>query len=166
VSLGIQFTKKAAPVSFMADTRPDWLDAHDKCIGIAIYAHLEYFQDVATRFTLLPKFVSRAAEEHDFTRPHSFGECFQVHETQHQDVAGAQILNDGRNQPAGFLKIEFHFPYLPFVAVENKKPAGAWCASGLKSGLFSESLSTPQRARRVAVMMMRPSFECSVHCEL
>jgi hypothetical protein len=49
---------------------------------------------------------------------------------------------------------------------ENKNPAGAWCASGLESALFSESLCTPQRARRMAVMMMvamRASFGGAVH---
>jgi hypothetical protein len=40
---------------------------------------------------------------------------------------------------------------------KNKNPAGALCASGPMSALFSDSLcSTPYRARRVAVMVMRP----------
>jgi hypothetical protein len=47
---------------------------------------------------------------------------------------------------------------------ENKKPAGAYCASGPKSALFSESLCTPQQARHVAVIMMvRPRCLCAVH---
>jgi len=37
---------------------------------------------------------------------------------------------------------------------QNKKPAGAFCASGPMSALFSESLCTPHRARRMAVMVM------------
>jgi hypothetical protein len=37
---------------------------------------------------------------------------------------------------------------------ENKKPAGAYCASGSMSALCRETLCTPHRARRVAVMMM------------
>jgi hypothetical protein len=41
-------------------------------------------------------------------------------------------------------------------AHKNKKPAGALCASGLMSALFSESLCTPQQARRVAVVTMVP----------
>jgi hypothetical protein len=36
----------------------------------------------------------------------------------------------------------------------KQKPAGAFCASGPMSALFSESLCTPHRARRVAVMVM------------
>jgi hypothetical protein len=38
----------------------------------------------------------------------------------------------------------------------RKKEKARWacCASGPKSVLSSESLSTPQRARRIAVMMM------------
>jgi hypothetical protein len=52
---------------------------------------------------------------------------------------------------------------------KNKKPAGAWCASGLMSALFSESLCTPQQARRVAVMMMvvpiRLADICGAHGE-
>jgi hypothetical protein len=38
--------------------------------------------------------------------------------------------------------------------IENKKPAGLYCASGLMGALFSESLCTPHPARRMAVMMM------------
>jgi hypothetical protein len=44
---------------------------------------------------------------------------------------------------------------------KNKKPAGPYCASGPMSALFCETLCTPHRARRVAVMMMvamRPSI--------
>jgi hypothetical protein len=51
---------------------------------------------------------------------------------------------------------------------KNKKPAGAFCASGLMSAFFSDSLCTPQRARRVAVMMvvaMRFARECAAHDE-
>jgi len=40
---------------------------------------------------------------------------------------------------------------------KKKKPAGTCCASGLKKIVFSELLSTPQRARRMAVMMMAMS---------
>jgi hypothetical protein len=39
---------------------------------------------------------------------------------------------------------------------KNKKPAGLSCASGPMSALSSESLCTPHRTRRVAVMMMVP----------
>jgi len=42
---------------------------------------------------------------------------------------------------------------------KNKKPAGAYCASGSMGALCFETLCTPHRARRVAVMMvvaMRP----------
>jgi hypothetical protein len=51
---------------------------------------------------------------------------------------------------------------------KNKKPAGAFCASGLMSAFFSDSLCTPQRARRVAVMMMvamRSALKCAAHDE-
>jgi hypothetical protein len=37
---------------------------------------------------------------------------------------------------------------------KNKKPAGVCDASGLKSVLISDLLSTPERARRIDVMMM------------
>jgi len=37
---------------------------------------------------------------------------------------------------------------------QKQKTRWACCASGLKTVLISGSLSTPQRARRVAVMMM------------
>jgi hypothetical protein len=37
---------------------------------------------------------------------------------------------------------------------KNKKPAGVCDASGLKSVLISDLLSTPERARRSDVMMM------------
>jgi hypothetical protein len=37
---------------------------------------------------------------------------------------------------------------------KNKKPAGICCASGLKSVLISDLLSTPQSTRRMTVMMM------------
>jgi hypothetical protein len=53
-------------------------------------------------------------------------------------------------------------------AHKNKKPAGLCCASGLMSALFSESLCTPQQARRVAVMMMVPmrlADNCGAHSE-
>jgi hypothetical protein len=39
---------------------------------------------------------------------------------------------------------------------KNKKPAGAYCASGPMSALSCETLCTPHRARRVTVMMMVP----------
>jgi hypothetical protein len=39
-------------------------------------------------------------------------------------------------------------------SAKNKKPAGAYCASGPKGVLCSETLWTPDRARREAVMMM------------
>jgi hypothetical protein len=38
--------------------------------------------------------------------------------------------------------------------LQKQKARWACCASGLKSVLISELLSTPQRARRMAVMMM------------
>jgi hypothetical protein len=37
---------------------------------------------------------------------------------------------------------------------KNKKPAGAYCASGSMSALCCETLCTPHRARRVAVIVM------------
>ena len=40
------------------------------------------------------------------------------------------------------------------IIPKNKKPAGAFCASGPMSALCCETLCTPHRARRVAVMMM------------
>jgi hypothetical protein len=43
---------------------------------------------------------------------------------------------------------------LPRNAAAKQKTRWDWCASGLKSVLMSDLLSTPQSARRMAVMMM------------
>src|SRR5271168_5420789 len=72
------------------------------------------------------------------------------------------VLNDGGNQPARFVEVDldgFHVHTSQNQPPENKKPAGAYCASGPMSALCCETLCTPHRARRVAVMMvvaMRP----------
>ena len=92
----------------MTDARPGRLDAHEERIRVAIHAYLANPQNVAARFTLLPEFVSRAAEEHHFSGALCLCERLGIHEAEHQHIAGALVLDDGRHQPAAFLKVDFH----------------------------------------------------------
>src|SRR5437879_1590214 len=104
----LYFSEKAAPVTFMTDARPSGLDAHEQRIRVAIHTNLADPQHMSTRFALFPKLVSRAAEENHFPRPLRFRQRLWTHEAEHQPVAGTLILDDGRHQPAAFLKVDFH----------------------------------------------------------
>jgi len=50
-----------------------------------------------------------------------------------------------------------------FKPHKNKKPAGLSAASGLRVSCFSGLLSTPQRTRQMAVMMMPMSVMDEIH---
>src|SRR2546427_1429946 len=138
----------------MTDAGTDRFDAHEERVSVAIHTHLANLQDVAAGFALLPQLVPRAAEEDHFSGALSLGERFWIHEGKHQHVTGALVLDDGRYQSTAFLKVDLHCVVSRKKDSENKNPAGAFCASGLKSALFSDSLCPPQAARRVAVMMV------------
>jgi len=73
-------------------------------------------------------------------------------------------------KPLLFSKSTFISVCLPNFLAKNTKPAALDCAGGPKGALFSGLLCTPQRARRVAVMMMmvpmRPNCVCALHCQL
>jgi hypothetical protein len=112
---------------------------------------------VAAGFTFLPKLIARAAEEYDFARALRFRQRRRIHEAEHEDVAGAVILNDRGNETACFVEVDVHGFQVRAPrksSAENKKPAGANCASGPMSALCCETLCTPHRARRMAVMAM------------
>ena len=106
----------------------------------------------------LPKLIARAAEKHHFAGSLSLRQRDGVHEAEHEHVAGSVVLNDGGNQSASFFESQCsRIPLCVPLANQrpkNKKPAGAYCASGSMSALCCETLCTPHRARRVAVMMM------------
>src|SRR5258708_3589266 len=150
----------------MTNTGPECFDANQQRIRIAIHEQLADPQHVAARFAFFPKLVSRAAEKHSFSGALGLGEGLRIHEAEHQHLAGALVLDDGRHQPAAFLKVDLHALPPENTEPENKNPAGACCASGPKSALFSESLCTPQQARRMAMVMVRRSCMCAIHCEV
>jgi hypothetical protein len=132
-------------------------------VGVAIQAQLTDLKDMAAGLAFFPEFVARAAEEDDLAgfpgQPVSLG----IHKAEHEDLTGSMILDYGGEKAATLVKSEFHGNSFRKQDSKNKKPAGAQSASGPKSALFSELLSTPQRARLVAVMMVMPIVRRGKH---
>ena len=67
----------------MTDTGSDRFDTYEERIRVAIHAHLADPQNVAARFAFLPKLVSRAAEEDDFSGAVRLREGLWIHEAEH-----------------------------------------------------------------------------------
>jgi len=161
----------------MTYARANSLDANKNGIGVAVDAQFPDLEYMPAGFAFFPKLVARTAEENNFTAALSFGERNRVHEAEHEDVTGPVVLNNGGNEAACLVEVDVYAAHAMFLLnpicsdpktlYKNKKPAGACCASGLKSALSIESLCTPQWTRLVAVVMMamRPVCECAIHCE-
>jgi hypothetical protein len=112
----------------------------------------------------LPQTIARAAEKYRLARPLRLSQCVGVHEAEHQDLAGAGVLNNRGNQPAAFFKCDIHV-LSPKHRIQKQKTRRACCASGPMSTFSNELLRTTQRARLVAVMMMvRPEVIQNAHC--
>src|SRR6266581_2752504 len=81
-------------------------------------------------FTFFPTFVAGAAEEHHLPETLRFAQRICIHEAEHQDVAASFVLNNGRHQPATFLKVDLHLCPPEFPGSKNKKPAWLFMPAG------------------------------------
>jgi hypothetical protein len=133
----------------------DRRDAYEQGIRVAINPNVAHLQNMPAGFAFFPKLVSRPRKENHFAAALRQLKRLIVHKSQHQYFARGLVLNDCGDQPTRFVERDFHDAN-SFVKNQPQKQKTRWacCASGLKSVLSSESLSTPQRARRMAVMMM------------
>src|ERR1019366_3201695 len=97
--------------------------------------------------TLFRSLLARTAVEGGEAGFDGAAESFAVHVADHQDAAGAVILDDRRDQSVGLGKIEFH-------ANSNKKARHkAWRASFLIS-ISVESGQRPPHVDWTVVMVM------------
>jgi hypothetical protein len=161
-SIRLESAEEATAVSFVADCHTGHLDANEKRIAVAIEAEFPQREPLPTAFTLRPKLLARTAIKRDKTCPESLFDSFLVHEAEHQDFIVAGVLDDGRDKPVFFFEVEFHFSPL-----KNKKPAGAFCASGPMSPAFLFQLATTPRARERVMMVAMMVKLCSLfHCDI
>jgi hypothetical protein len=100
--------EEATAVAFVANSWPQRLDTQKQCIGVAIYANLLHPQNVTAGFALSPQAVAGSAEKDRLAGSSRFCKRFIVHEAEHQDLAGAAVLDDGGNEAAAFLKCDLH----------------------------------------------------------
>jgi hypothetical protein len=110
------------------------LDLHSdkKRVPVTVGADRKHLQPISGTLTLRPEFIARAAEEGHVSALERSLEGFLVHEAQHQNFAGRIVLDNCRDQPLHFLKID-RFIHSRSPAPENKKPAEAFGVSGLKT---------------------------------
>jgi len=88
-------------------------------------------QNVTARFPFLPQTIARAAEENRFPRALRLRERFAVHEAEHQDFAGAAVLNNSRYKAPGLCDMRSPVPSLRKInPIKNKKPAGLAAPAG------------------------------------
>src|SRR5580692_9899862 len=122
---------------------------------------------MAALLALAPKLVARPAEERDFPARLRRSVRLGVHEAEHQDFTCARVLNHCGNEAVEFFEIQIHLPSetaacdVP-IACRNKKPAGAYRASGPMSANLV-ALLKPPRARYFAVMMMSVLRRGDIH---
>jgi len=101
--------KETASVTLVTDAGAGSFDTHKERIGVTIHQQLPHAQDVAARFAFLHSLFRGAAEEHKLLLWRRVsGKRLRVHEAEHQHVAAALVLDDGRHQPAAFLKVDLH----------------------------------------------------------
>jgi hypothetical protein len=76
----IQAAKKAASITFMANSRPHWTHPNQQRIGVAIHPNIAHLQHVSAGLALFPKLVSGARKEVHFAARWSF-ERLRVHKS-------------------------------------------------------------------------------------
>ena len=89
--------------------RTIWMNLYQEGIVVAVYLNAYQIEKVSRGLALGPKTVARTAPESNLLGLDGFIVCFLVHESQHQDILGYGVLDDGRNKSAHFFKIYFHF---------------------------------------------------------
>jgi hypothetical protein len=114
----------------MTDAWSHRLGTHEQSVRVAIHSHFADFQDMPARFAFLPELVPRATEEYDFTCPLRFRKSGRIHESQHQYITGAHILNNRGHQAVAFLKIDLHVLLLPGSNPKTKIPLGLSAPAG------------------------------------
>jgi hypothetical protein len=161
----IQAAKKTTAVAFVTHAGSDGIDADEQSVGIAIDANVGNFQDMAAGLALFPKFAARAGKENHFAGTLREGKRFGTHEAQHQYFAARFILDNSGDQTAWLIERDFHIgSFTKKVAVKIKN-RWALLRQRAKSVLISDLLTTPQRARRMAVMMMAMGVSRKVHAK-
>jgi hypothetical protein len=149
----------------VANAGSNWLDSQQQCIRVAIDTHLEHPQDVSAALAFLPQTIAQAAEKNGLASSLRLRERIRVHKAEHQDFAGAAILNNRGHQPTAFFKCNFHVLSPKTSNLKTKNPLSL-LRQRADEYVFSESLRTTQRARHVAVMMMvtmRPEMIQNAH---
>lgn len=140
----IQLAEEAALVAFVANAGAERFHLNEYGVLIAIGGYGLDHEAVARGLALQPELLTGAAVKGGEARFNGFAEGLIIHVTHHEHAARGMVLNDGRDQPAGFLKIEIH-------RVRNKKARQGQVAS--RAGVLSTSVLIPDQntARRVGV---------------
>ena len=92
---------EAGVSTFMA-CRPYRVHFDQQGVMVAVLLYRHYVQEVAALLALGPKPIFSAAKKRHFTGLHRFEIRFFIHETEHQDILGSVVLNDGRYQAPEF----------------------------------------------------------------
>jgi hypothetical protein len=142
----IQAPKKAASITFMANSRPHWIHPNQQRIGVAIHPNIAHLQHVSAGLALFPKLVSGTRKEDHFAAPPRHFERLRVHKSQHQHFARRLILDNCRRQPARFFEIYIHALSLK-VRPKTKIPLGL-LRQRAESVLVSDFLCYPHLSAR------------------
>jgi hypothetical protein len=94
----LQAAVETALVAVVANARTLRIDAQQHCILIAIGRDFLHDQPVTRGLALLPKLLARAAVERGEASLDRLAKGFLVHVTDHEDAAGAVILNHRGDQ--------------------------------------------------------------------
>ena len=88
------------------------LDLQQYCIAVAVHPGFLEIKVIAGELSLVPKVFPAAAVEPNLRAFHSPLQRAGVHVTQHQHLAGIDVLGNGRHQA---LVIELYFHCVPYL---------------------------------------------------
>ncbi len=83
-----------------------YLDAEEQGVVVAVGGGGDDSEAVAAGFALHPELVAGAAPEGDKAGFAGFGPAFLVEEAEHQDLAGAGVLDDAGDQASGLGEVD------------------------------------------------------------
>jgi hypothetical protein len=124
-AIGGELAEEATAVAFMANTGADRLDQKEKRIRVTVEADFAEPEHVTAGFPFFPKAIAGARKKVDLSGELGLSKRSSVKVTEHQNFAGAMVLNNAGNETTKFFERQGQ-ESLP----RNKNPAGRR-ASGL-----------------------------------
>jgi len=99
-AVGRNLAEKTALIAFMASRAADLLDAKQDGVAVAIEMNTVDELHVSAFLALPPQFFTASAVINSAAGGERFGVAFGVHVREHEDIAGGDVLRDGRQKPS------------------------------------------------------------------